>query len=255
MNDFSIPGASNAFGYIPSPANYIRPGKRPLSSITPTIVEHANGSFYFAVAAAGGSRIITSTLQNLWHVLDQNMTAPEALAAPRFHDQLVPSLAIFEYAYDNGTVHFMQSRGHNVTWITNVGLSSAQSVRRLSNGSFEAAGEPHSSTAEVIRPIFVSAGMRRQAGLSRPYVPAGQATGAGLISLVPVDFHVHGSATEAIDSSVPCSVPACNFEVLANLLAASTGHSLVMWRTKKLGDFAASWRDRGARGQAGSCML
>ncbi|TKA70288.1 hypothetical protein B0A55_06739 [Friedmanniomyces simplex] len=142
MNDFSIPGSSNAFGYIPSPSNYIRPGKRPLSSITPTIVEHANGSLYFAVAAAGGSRIITATLQNLWHVLDQNMTASQALAEPRFHDQLVPNQAVFEYAYDNETVAFMQSRGHNVTWISNVGLSSAQSVRRLSNGTFEAAGEP-----------------------------------------------------------------------------------------------------------------
>ncbi|KAI7072916.1 gamma-glutamyltransferase, partial [Hortaea werneckii] len=91
MNDFSIPGSSNAFGYIPSPVNYIRPGKRPLSSITPVIVEHANGSFYYAVASAGGSRIITAVLQNLWHVLDQNMTAPEALAAPRLHDQLVPN--------------------------------------------------------------------------------------------------------------------------------------------------------------------
>ncbi|KAK5142687.1 hypothetical protein LTR32_005028 [Rachicladosporium monterosium] len=111
MNDFSIPGASNAFGYIPSPSNYIRPGKRPLSSITPTIVEHANGTLYFAVAAAGGSRIITATLQNLWHVLDQNMTAPEALAAPRFHDQLVPNQILFEWAYDNGTVAFMRERG------------------------------------------------------------------------------------------------------------------------------------------------
>jgi gamma-glutamyltranspeptidase/glutathione hydrolase len=77
MNDFSIPGSSNAFGYLPSPNNYIRPGKRPLSSITPTIVEHADGSLYFVVGAAGGSRIITATLQQLWHVLDQNMTAPE----------------------------------------------------------------------------------------------------------------------------------------------------------------------------------
>ncbi|TKA48685.1 hypothetical protein B0A54_00821 [Friedmanniomyces endolithicus] len=128
MNDFSIPGASNAFGYIPSPSNYIRPGKRPLSSITPTIVEHANGTLYFAVAAAGGSRIITATLQNLWHVLDQNMTAPEALAAPRFHDQLVPNQILFEWAYDNGTVAFMRERGHNVSWITDLGLSSAQSV-------------------------------------------------------------------------------------------------------------------------------
>ncbi|KAK5134278.1 hypothetical protein LTR08_006707 [Meristemomyces frigidus] len=141
MNDFSIPGSSNAFGYIPSPANYIVPGKRPLSSITPTIVEHANGTLYFVAAAAGGSRIITATLQQLWHVLDQNMTAPEALAMPRFHDQLVPNQISFEYPYDNGTVAFMKARGHNVTWVAE-GSSTAQSLRLLSNGSFEAASEP-----------------------------------------------------------------------------------------------------------------
>ena len=92
MNDFSVPGTSNAFGYVPSPANYVRPGKRPLSSITPVIVEHLlNSSLYFAVGAAGGSRIITTTLQNLWHVLDQNMTSIQALETPRFHDQLIPN--------------------------------------------------------------------------------------------------------------------------------------------------------------------
>jgi gamma-glutamyltranspeptidase/glutathione hydrolase len=115
MNDFSIPGSSNAFGYLPSPNNYIRPGKRPLSSITPTIVEHADGTLYYVVGAAGGSRIITATLQNLWHVLDQNMTAVRALAKPRFHDQLVPNDISFEWAYNNETVAFMRSRGHNCT--------------------------------------------------------------------------------------------------------------------------------------------
>ena len=58
---------------VPSPANFIRPGKRPLSSISPTIVERADGSLYFIVGAAGGSRLITATVQNLWHVLDQNL--------------------------------------------------------------------------------------------------------------------------------------------------------------------------------------
>lgn len=117
MNDFSIPGASNAFGYVPSPSNYIRPGKRPLSSITPVIVEHSNGSLYFVVGAAGGSRIITSTLQSIWNVLDHNMTAPQALAEPRLHDQLIPNQVSFEYAYNNETVDFMIGRGHNVTWV------------------------------------------------------------------------------------------------------------------------------------------
>ncbi|KAL8784917.1 MAG: hypothetical protein Q9195_008854 [Heterodermia aff. obscurata] len=104
MNDFSIPNSSNAFGYIPSPSNFIRPGKRPLSSISPIIVEHlANNTLYFVVGSAGGSRIITATVQNLWHVLDQHLTSAEALARPRFHDQLNPNTAVFEYAYDNRT--------------------------------------------------------------------------------------------------------------------------------------------------------
>lgn len=141
MNDFSIPGSSNAFGYIPTPANYVRPGKRPLSSISPSIVESADGKLYFVVASAGGSRIITAVVQNLWHVLDQNATASEALAAPRLHDQLVPNQVSFEYAYNNETVAFMKSLGHNVTW-TAPGGSTAQSLMRLSNGTFVAAGEP-----------------------------------------------------------------------------------------------------------------
>ena len=141
MNDFSIPGSSNAFGYIPSPANYIRPGKRPLSSISPTIVETANGTLYYVIGAAGGSRIITATLQNIIHVLDQNMTALEALAQPRLHDQLIPNQVSFEYAYDNETVAYMKNLGHNVTWIA-PGQSTAQGIIRLPNGTFQAAGEP-----------------------------------------------------------------------------------------------------------------
>lgn len=141
MNDFSIPGSSNAFGYVPSPANYIRPGKRMLSSMSPTIAEFPNGTLYYVIGAAGGSRIITSTIQNLIHVLDQNMTVPQALAEPRLHDQLQPNLVTFEYAYNNDTVAFMKARGHNVTWSA-AGLSTAQGLRRLGNGTFEAAGEP-----------------------------------------------------------------------------------------------------------------
>ena len=69
------------------------------------------------------------------------MSAPEALAQPRLHDQLVPNQVTFEYAYDNATVDFMRGRGHNVTWVPE-GSSSAQAVRWLGNGTFEAAGEP-----------------------------------------------------------------------------------------------------------------
>ena len=141
MDDFSKPGSSNSFGYAPSPNNYIVPGKRPQSSISCTIVDRADGSLYVSLGAAGGSRIITANAQNLWHIVDQGLSAPQALALPRFHDQLVPNSISFEYPYDNGTTAFMKNLGHNVTWVA-PGESAAQAIRRLENGTLEAAGEP-----------------------------------------------------------------------------------------------------------------
>ncbi|KAF3937753.1 Gamma-glutamyltranspeptidase [Dactylella cylindrospora] len=141
MNDFSIPGSSNAFGYIPSPSNFIRPFKRPLSSTTPTIIEDKKGRLYFIVGASGGSRIISSTIQNIWNVLDQGDNVVQALSRPRFHDQLTPNVCNMEYAYDNGTAAYLASLGHNVARIA-PGSSAAQAIRITVNGTFEAAGEP-----------------------------------------------------------------------------------------------------------------
>jgi gamma-glutamyltranspeptidase/glutathione hydrolase len=138
--DFSIPGTSNEFGYIPSEANYIRPGKRPLSSITPAIVTSPDGKLFLIAGSAGGSRIITATLQNIINVIDRGETAADAVARPRLHDQLVPNHVTFEYAYDNSTVAFMEGRGHNVTWVA-PGKSTAHLIRVLPNGIFDAAGE------------------------------------------------------------------------------------------------------------------
>ena len=141
MNDFSIPGQSNSFGYIPSPANYIQPGKRPLSSMSPLIVDFlSNNTFYYAIGGAGGSAIITACVQGLWNVLDRNMTLLQALTAPRLHDQLVPNQVEFEYPYDNSTVAFMKGRGHNVTWTGRI--SDLMALRKHPNGTFEAAAEP-----------------------------------------------------------------------------------------------------------------
>lgn len=87
MNDFSIPNTNNAFGYIPSLTNFVRLGKCPLFFITLVIVEFlSNETLYFVVGAALGSRIITSTSQTLWQVLDRNITSEEAVATWRFHD-------------------------------------------------------------------------------------------------------------------------------------------------------------------------
>ena len=147
MNDFSIPGSSNSFGYIPSPANFVRPGKRPLSSICPIIVTDKDGAVYLVTGAAGGSRIITSTVQSVVNVIDRGMTAPAALAEPRLHDQLIPAQTTFEWKFDNATVAFMKERGHNVTWI-GPGQSSVEAIRVLDVAGggggkvFEPAAEP-----------------------------------------------------------------------------------------------------------------
>jgi gamma-glutamyltranspeptidase / glutathione hydrolase len=146
MNDFSIPGASNAFGCIPSPANYIEPGKRPLSSMSPIIVDWlSSGKFYYALGGVGGSYIITAVAQSLWNVLDRNMTLQQALDAPRFHDQLIPNVIEFEYSYDNATVAFMAERGHNVTWAGRE--CDVMALRRFPNSTFEAASDPDFTAA------------------------------------------------------------------------------------------------------------
>ncbi|KAJ9149929.1 Gamma-glutamyltranspeptidase 1 [Pleurostoma richardsiae] len=141
MNDFSVPGVRNGFGFEPSEANYIRARKRPMSSITPIVAEHANGTVLFVTGAAGGSRIISSTTQVAWRMLELGEDVVAALAAPRFHDQLMPNEVTIEWMFDNSTVDGIQAKGHNVTWVR-PGISAVQGIRKLWDGTFEAAGEP-----------------------------------------------------------------------------------------------------------------
>ena len=144
MNDFSVPNVSNVFGYYPSPANYVKPGKRSMSSIAPVIAEFANGTLFAVFGASGGSRIITTVIQNALSLLDRGMTAHETVQQPRFHDQLLPNQVTFEWTYDNSTVESMRQRGHNVTWGS--AGSSAQAIRIIDR-RFEAAGEPRQNNS------------------------------------------------------------------------------------------------------------
>lgn len=145
MDDFSTPDAMNEFGYPPSPANFIKPRKRPLSSITPIIAEdqdgRGTGALAAVVGAAGGSRIISSTVLTLWRVLDRHSSLLAALREPRLHDQLKPNLVKFELGFDNATIASMIEKGHKVITYTDR-LSSVQFVRRLRDGAFEAMSEP-----------------------------------------------------------------------------------------------------------------
>lgn len=117
LTSLIAPGTTNAFGYTASPANYIYPGKRPQSSISSSIAEDLEtGEFKIATGAAGGSRIPTATLQNLYHTLDQGLTPNASAHSSRWHDQLT-NVTYFEFAapanglpgFDNGTVAFLAS--------------------------------------------------------------------------------------------------------------------------------------------------
>ncbi|KAA8901884.1 gamma-glutamyltranspeptidase [Sphaerosporella brunnea] len=152
MDDFSTPGLSNFFGYLPNTNNYIKPHKRPLSSISPTIVETPDGEPFFIIGAGGGSMIITSVVQNVWNVLERGMDAHTAIAVPHLHDQLMPNLTSFETGYDEAIFEDMKLRGHNATWVASPpGLASAQGILQYRNGSLQAAAETrqHASGGSV----------------------------------------------------------------------------------------------------------
>lgn len=141
MNDFSIPHVSNEFGFKPHWANFIRPGKRPLSSIAPVIADRLDGSLFLTIGAAGGSRIISAVAQTLWHIVEHAMTVTEALREPRLHDQLMPNVLVLERGFQNGTEAAFTAKGHNVNWLDGW-QSAVQAVVELHDGSLEAASDP-----------------------------------------------------------------------------------------------------------------
>ncbi len=97
MDDFSSkPGVGNAFGLIGFDANAIQPFKRPLSSMTPTIVLNSNNEAILTVGAAGGARIITAVLQILVSILDHGLEIDEAIDTPRTHSQWLPDQIFYE---------------------------------------------------------------------------------------------------------------------------------------------------------------
>ncbi|KAJ7357041.1 gamma-glutamyltranspeptidase [Mycena albidolilacea] len=149
MDDFSSPGQINAFGFSPSPINFIRPGKRPQSSISSSIAEDlVTGEVTIATGSAGGSRIITATLQQLHHYIDQGMTPEESTRHPRWHDQLsgatffeVGDSTLGVQSFPNSTVAYLKSLGYNTTTEDLTG-STSHIVARAKNGTITAASDP-----------------------------------------------------------------------------------------------------------------
>ena len=114
MDDFSAkPGVPNSDGLIQGPANAIGPGKRPLSSMTPTIVVRDSKTILL-LGSEGSSKIITTVANILMGVVDYGMNVREAVNAPRFHNQWMPDVLNVEQWFSPDTVQVLQKMGYNV---------------------------------------------------------------------------------------------------------------------------------------------
>jgi len=138
MDDFSAqPGVPNYFGLVGAEANAVEPGKRPLSSMSPTIVLRS-GKPILSLGAAGGPTIISQTVVNLINLLDYKMPLAEALRSPRLHHQWKPKELRAE-SLPEKTIESLRARGHNVITVRSSGAS--QIVFKTEQG-FEAAHDP-----------------------------------------------------------------------------------------------------------------
>jgi gamma-glutamyltranspeptidase / glutathione hydrolase len=137
LDDFTAaPGASNAFGLVGFEANLPGPGKRPLSSMSPTIVLK-DGRPVLVTGSPGGSRIISTVLQIIVDVLDYHMDVAAAVAAPRLHHQWLPDEVRIERGFPDSVLAELKAKGHRI--VEPMGLTSAHSIAVTPNGLLGAA--------------------------------------------------------------------------------------------------------------------
>lgn len=146
LDDFTAaPGASNAYGLVGFEANLPGPGKRPLSSMTPTIVLK-DGKPVLVTGSPGGSRIISTVLQVVVNVLDYDMDIAAAVAAPRLHHQWMPDEVRVERGFSEDTLEALRAKGHRVVGPLTQG--SANSIAVTSKGAL-GAPDPRTRGAEA----------------------------------------------------------------------------------------------------------
>ena len=140
MDDFSArPGTPNVYGLVGGEANAIQPGKRPLSSMSPTIVVK-EGKTWLVTGSPGGSRIITTVLQMVVNSIDFGMNVAEATSAPRFHHQWLPDQLRVEKGFSPDTLKLLSAKGQNVEVLPAMG--STQSIMIGPDGTLYGASDP-----------------------------------------------------------------------------------------------------------------
>ncbi|MDF2190213.1 gamma-glutamyltransferase [Paraflavitalea sp. CAU 1676] len=139
MDDFSVkPGVPNMYGAVGGDANAIVPGKRMLSSMTPTVVLK-DGKPYIVAGTPGGTTITTSVFQTLVNILEFGMNADDAVNKPKFHHQWLPDEIMVEKDFPQDVREQLQKMGYKVTVRNAIGRTEV--IRILPNGSFEAVGD------------------------------------------------------------------------------------------------------------------
>jgi gamma-glutamyltranspeptidase/glutathione hydrolase len=138
MDDFaSKQGVPNMFGLIQGPANAIAPGKRPLSSMTPTIVLK-DGKVAMVLGSPGGGRIITTVANIFLSVADEGLNIQQAVDAPRFHHQYLPDMLFLEPGFSSTTLEGLKAMGYNVRvsghWSDGECIAVDQKTRELEGG-------------------------------------------------------------------------------------------------------------------------
>jgi len=128
MDDFSAkPGEPNMFGLVQGEANAIAPGKRPLSSMTPTMLAK-DGKLFMVVGAPGGARIITGVTEVLLNVVDFGMNAQDAVDFPRFHHQWKPDKLYLEKGISPDTANLLRGMGYDVDQGPNVSVARVEAI-------------------------------------------------------------------------------------------------------------------------------
>ena len=147
MSDLSAkPGVANAFGLLGGEANAVAPRKRPLSSMTPTIILK-DGKPYFATGSPGGSRIITTVLQIIMNIIDHEMNVSEASHAARIHHQWYPEVLYVEKILNQDTQALLRAKQHDVQY--RAAMGSTQTIM-IKDGLIWGASDPRRPDAATV---------------------------------------------------------------------------------------------------------